>query len=574
MKKHYLTLLAASALLVWNCGDDSNSVSGSGDIPPSPSVANFPYYLGGFTIDPATGIVYDAATGIAVGQLLADGTVVSLSDGASPIFACDTTVLPSLSSAGYLVNKNGIVTDLNGTQLGTLNEDRTTIRLIDGSIVDLAGNVIARPGNDTLSIPQNPDSLILSSASGPDLPNVSSAQTEFPVSSAGVPAVSSSSAQVLPASSASVESGNVTGSLTQNVQKGQSIETIVFSGVASEPSRSWNLYFLQMNYDKDRGTYTISGMVPDYFQEGSSSDKLTINGKEYTLTLNVGNVSAKSSSSVSVERSSSSVRSSSSAQVVRSSSSAKSSSSVSGGASTDLKVVPGGASGSGWATRYWDCCKPSCSWTENAGSGNEAKMCTASGSEISNFSEASICNGGSASTCTSQIPIIVNDNLAYAFAAVSTGNGGACGKCFALTFDGTGKYETKAPHQSLKGKVLVVMVSNVGDDVNKDGHFDVMIPGGGVGKFNGCSAFGWGSQGEQYGGLLSDCEREVGYNKSGSALTSARKSCLTTKCNTVFANDSQAKQGCLFLANWMNAAGNPNHTYQEVECPAALKAQY
>lgn len=115
MKKHYLTLLAASALLVWNCGDDSNSVSGSGDIPPSPSVANFPYYLGGFTIDPATGIVYDAATGIAVGQLLADGTVVSLSDGASPIFACDTTVLPSLSSAGYLVNKNGIVTDLNGT---------------------------------------------------------------------------------------------------------------------------------------------------------------------------------------------------------------------------------------------------------------------------------------------------------------------------------------------------------------------------------------------------------------------------------------------------------------------------
>lgn len=574
MKKHYLTLLAASALLVWNCGDDSNSVSGSGDIPPSPSVANFPYYLGGFTIDPATGIVYDAATGIAVGQLLADGTVVSLSDGASPIFACDTTVLPSLSSAGYLVNKNGIVTDLNGTQLGTLNEDRTTIRLIDGSIVDLAGNVIALPGNDTLSIPQNPDSLILSSASGPDLPNVSSAQTEFPVSSAGVPAASSSSAQVLPASSASVESGNVTGSLTQNVQKGQSIETIVFSGVASEPSRSWNLYFLQMNYDKDRGTYTISGMVPDYFQEGSSSDKLTINGKEYTLTLNVGNVSAKSSSSVSVERSSSSVRSSSSAQVVRSSSSAKSSSSVSGGASTDLKVVPGGASGSGWATRYWDCCKPSCSWTENAGSGNEAKMCTASGSEISNFSEASICNGGSASTCTSQIPIIVNDNLAYAFAAVSTGNGGACGKCFALTFDGTGKYETKAPHQSLKGKVLVVMVSNVGDDVNKDGHFDVMIPGGGVGKFNGCSAFGWGSQGEQYGGLLSDCEREVGYNKSGSALTSARKSCLTTKCNTVFANDSQAKQGCLFLANWMNAAGNPNHTYQEVECPAALKAQY
>ena len=574
MKRHYLLFLAAAALLAWHCGDDANAASGvgNGENPSSPTVASYPYYLGGFTIDPATGTVYEAATGIAVGQLLADGTVVSLADNATPIFVCDTTLLPTLSSAGYLVNKSGVVTDLNGTPIGTL-EDGGTIRLVDGTIVDLAGNVIALPGSDSILTPQNPDSLSLSSASGPDIPNISSAQIEVPVSSAGeLPVSSSSSAQVL--SSASGSSGNVTGSLTQNVQKGANIETVVFSGVASEPARSWNLYFLQMNFDKTKGTYTISGTVPEYFQDGSTSDKLTIDGKEYTLTLNVGSASVKSSSSVAAVRSSSSAKSSLSAQViVPSSSSAKSSSSVSGGTSTELKYVSGGASGSGWATRYWDCCKPSCSWTENAGSGNEARMCTASGSKISNYNETSICAGGSASTCTSQIPIVVNDNLAYAFAAVPASNGGACGKCFALTFDGTGKYETKAPHQSLKGKVLVVMASNVGTDVTQ-GQFDVMIPGGGVGLFNGCAAFGWGSQGEQYGGLLSDCEKEVGYSKSGSALTSARKSCLVSKCNTVFSNDSQAKQGCLFLANWMNAAGNPNHTYREVECPAALKAQY
>ncbi len=570
MKRHYLLFLAAAALLAWHCGDDANSASSveNGEIPQSPTVASYPYYLGGFTIDPATGTVYEAATGIAVGQLLADGTVVSLADNVSPIFACDTTLLPTLSSAGYLVNKSGVVTDLNGTPLGNL-ESSSTIRLLDGSLVDLAGNVIELPGTDSIAIPQNPDSLALSSASGPDVPGVSSAQTEIPVSSGGeVPVLSSSSAQVLSTSSASGSSANVTGNLTQTVQKGSSIETVVFSGVASEPARSWNLYFLQMNFDKDRGTYTISGTVPEYFQDGSTSEKLTIDGKEYTFTLNVGNASVKSSSSVAVERSSS-------AQVVIYSSSAeKSSSSVSGGTGTELKYVSGGASGSGWATRYWDCCKPSCSWTENAGSGNEARMCTASGSKISNFSEASVCAGGSASTCTSQIPIVVNDNLAYAFAAVQASNGGACGKCFALTFDGTGKYETKAPQQSLKGKVLVVMVSNVGEDVSAQGQFDVMIPGGGVGMYNGCAAFGWGSQGEQYGGLLSDCEKEVGYSKTGSALTSARKSCLVNKCNTVFSNDSQAKQGCLFLANWMNAAGNPNHNYREVECPAALKAQY
>lgn len=566
MKKHYLTLLAASALLVWNCGDDSNSVSGSGDIPPSPSVANFPYYLGGFTIDPATGIVYDAATGIAVGQLLADGTVVSLSDGVSPIFACDTTVLPSLSSAGYLVNKNGIVTDLNGTQLGTLNEDRTTIRLIDGSIVDLAGNVIALPGNDTLSIPQNPDSLILSSASGPDLPNVSSAQTEFPVSSAGVPAASSSSAQVLPESSASVQSGNVTGSLTQNVQKGQSIETIVFSGVASEPSRSWNLYFLQMNYDKDRGTYTISGMVPDYFQEESSSDKLTINGKEYTLTLNVGNVSAKSSSSVSVERSSSSVRSSSSAQVVRSSSSAKSSSSVSSGATPNIKVVSGGKSGSGYATRYWDSCKPHCAWNGKGGPAKTpTRTCHADGS-LAGADEASACDGGTAGTCLSQIPQIINDQVAYAFAATPGGEND-CGRCFMLTFTGEGKDGTNARSRALKGKKLIVMSSNIGYDV-AGGQFDIMIPGGGVGKYNGCGVMGLSCAGEQYGGLLATCEKAGG----GDAKI---KSCLVESCNREYANKPQAKEGCLFMATWMNAAStNPRHTYVEVECPAELAAKW
>jgi hypothetical protein len=30
----------------------------------------------------------------------------------------------------------------------------------------------------------------------------------------------------------------------------------------------------------------------------------------------------------------------------------------------------------------------------------------------------------------------------------------------------------------------------------------------------------------------------------------------------------------MFLATWMEAAGNPNHTYKEVECPSALKAKF
>lgn len=231
-----------------------------------------------------------------------------------------------------------------------------------------------------------------------------------------------------------------------------------------------------------------------------------------------------------------------------------------------INYIPGGESGSGWATRYWDCCKPSCSWTENAG-GNTAKQCNVQQQEINDAGSKSMCDGGNAGTCLSQIPMVINDNLALAFAAVPAANGGKCGRCFALEFTGTGKYSSDANQKKLKGKTLIVMASNVGTDVEK-GQFDIMIPGGGVGMYNGCSGFGWGSQGKQYGGLLSDCEESSGYNAS------SYKSCLTQKCNSVFSNNSKAKEGCLFLANWMEAAGNPNHNYKEVECPAQLLEKY
>ena len=69
---------------------------------------------------------------------------------------------------------------------------------------------------------------------------------------------------------------------------------------------------------------------------------------------------------------------------------------------------------SGFASRYWDCCKPSCSWAENAG-GNPARQCDASMNPITDASAKSMCEGGPSTTCLDQIPIVVNDNLAYAF---------------------------------------------------------------------------------------------------------------------------------------------------------------
>ena len=53
-----------------------------------------------------------------------------------------------------------------------------------------------------------------------------------------------------------------------------------------------------------------------------------------------------------------------------------------------------------------------------------------------------------------------------------------------------------------------------------------------------------------------------------------RKECLVNKCNSVFSSNSDAQDGCLFLANFLEAAGNPLHTYQEIECPQVLKDRY
>jgi hypothetical protein len=160
--------------------------------------------------------------------------------------------------------------------------------------------------------------------------------------------------------------------------------------------------------------------------------------------------------------------------------------------------------------------------------------------------------------------------MGFAFAAVPASDGGDCGKCYQLTFTGKGKYSTDANHRAIKDKKLIIMTTNIGGDVQQ-GQFDVMIPGGGVGLFNGCSSMGWGKQGEQYCGLLSECEKEAG--TAGNLLTK-RKECLAKKCESSFANDAKAKEGCMFLATWMEAAGNPTHNYREVECPPELKAQY
>ena len=218
----------------------------------------------------------------------------------------------------------------------------------------------------------------------------------------------------------------------------------------------------------------------------------------------------------------------------------------------------------GFNTRYWDCCKPSCAWNHGSTS------CDMNQQKETNPYITSICGGGTSTTCLSQIPFQVDGCPEMSFAFVATpgteGGNANCGKCFQFTFTGEGHWKTTAQTQALKGKKLIVMTTNIGYDV-EPGQFDVMVPGGGVGLFNGCDhLFGGKNMGVQYGGLLTEC---LDVKKASDPVA-----CLKEGCQTAFSNVPEALKGCMWYVDWYEAADNPSMTYEEIECPEVLKAKY
>lgn len=212
--------------------------------------------------------------------------------------------------------------------------------------------------------------------------------------------------------------------------------------------------------------------------------------------------------------------------------------SLSGGPT--LPAVQGGKDG--WASRYWDCCKPACGWSSTS--------CGKNGTSQDGGNSA--CQGGSAFMCYDFAPWAVSDTLAYGFAAAS-GSNYSCGRCYQFTFTGEGS----ASSSSIKGKSMVVQILNTGGDV-AESQFDLLIPGGGVGMFNACSNQ-WGSAdlGEKYGGFALACKND--------------KTCIKNKCDTVFAGKPDLMAGCDWYLNWFGGADNPKFSYKEITCPDAIK---
>lgn len=215
--------------------------------------------------------------------------------------------------------------------------------------------------------------------------------------------------------------------------------------------------------------------------------------------------------------------------------------------------TPPTSGSAGYATRYWDCCKPSC---------GSSHTCAADGATRNDGAKDS-CQGGSAYECYDMSPVVVSDSLAYAFAAY---DGASCGTCFQLTFTGKSNDGTQdMGSEQICGKSIIVQVVNTGG--LQSGQFDLLIPGGGVGANDACASE-WkvsASQlGVQYGGLMLQCEQQDNYNYS------QYPACTLSACQSIFPNSATMQAGCGFIINWMMGANNPSVKYTQVSCPSQL----
>jgi hypothetical protein len=250
-----------------------------------------------------------------------------------------------------------------------------------------------------------------------------------------------------------------------------------------------------------------------------------------------------------------------------------------------------GSTQQGWGSRYWDCCKPSCAWPEkfDYNASQTVKTCDINDNEIpvqvstgnQYWPYEGVVNacgdGGDGFACYDQTPFAVCDSLAYGYAAASGATLGdaACGSCFLLEFDGgMHQYEALHEHRALQGKKMIVMVTNIGYDVEA-GQFDIMIPGGGMGVFTDGCRRQWGVSddalvGATYGGFRTTCENQLGYYPEPSL--DEVQTCVRDMCDGLFNRPGLESmlEGCYWYVDWYYAANNPTYTYRPIECPQEL----
>ena len=83
----------------------------------------------------------------------------------------------------------------------------------------------------------------------------------------------------------------------------------------------------------------------------------------------------------------------------------------------------------GKTTRYWDCCKGSCSWPGKAAVSAPITTCDKNDNPLTDANTPSACDGGSAYMCSDQSPWAISDDLAYGFAATNIAGGSEVSWC-------------------------------------------------------------------------------------------------------------------------------------------------
>ncbi|CAH1156032.1 unnamed protein product [Phaedon cochleariae] len=207
---------------------------------------------------------------------------------------------------------------------------------------------------------------------------------------------------------------------------------------------------------------------------------------------------------------------------------------------------PGGKSGDGVTTRYWDCCKPSCAWADHTTytkGGHPAASCLADGNTVADPNIHSGCReNGDAYLCNNQQPIFVNSSLYYGFAAASFTGGedySWCCTCMLLSFKG-----------QLAGKQFLVQVVNTGSPLAVN-QFDLQIPGGGVGLYADGCAKQW------------DADPNTGWGDRVMGVSSIEG------CEEL---PQELQPGCRFRFEFLEGVDNPPVTFYQVECPAEIVA--
>jgi hypothetical protein len=216
-----------------------------------------------------------------------------------------------------------------------------------------------------------------------------------------------------------------------------------------------------------------------------------------------------------------------------------------------------------YVTGYWDCCKPSCSWTGKGSVTAPVRACKPDGSRA-DPADVSVCLGGVAGSCPDNQPWVLNDmtSLGFTAAAVSGGYGltgdANCGQCYQLVFTSQVHADGNwgGCSASIVGKSHIVQITNIGYDVSGAHTFDLQIPGAGQGAFtSGCT--------RQFGGKSGDYDCDNSYGGCNDASGCARL-------------PASLRAGCQWRYSWFKwlvdngKSNNPYVKFRRVKCPKQL----